>query len=115
MTITAAQMNTWRQEVDYWRKKYADLGLQYDQLIAAGLAAPAVQPIGYVFKDDDYDQSVIQKSMVHGLPVYLAAPVVQPSERLKALEDVAALATVGATYSELMEYLQAEITKEQTP
>jgi hypothetical protein len=32
-------------------------------------------------------------------------------ERLTALEDVAALATVGATYPELMLYLQAEVAK----
>lgn len=32
MTIKPAQMNTWSQEVDYWRKKYADQGLQYDLL-----------------------------------------------------------------------------------
>lgn len=32
-------------------------------------------------------------------------------ERLKALEDIAAMATVGATYPELMQYLQAEIQK----
>jgi hypothetical protein len=31
--------------------------------------------------------------------------------RLTALEDVAALATVGATYPELMDYLQEEIKK----
>jgi len=36
-------------------------------------------------------------------------------ERLTALEDVAALATIGATYPELMLYLQAEMAKcEQT-
>jgi len=32
-------------------------------------------------------------------------------ERLTALEDVAALATIGATYPELMLYLQAEMAK----
>lgn len=33
------------------------------------------------------------------------------AERLKALEDIAAMATVGATYPELMQYLQSEIDK----
>lgn len=34
--------------------------------------------------------------------------------RLRGLEDVAALATVGSTYPELMEYLQSEIEKAKT-
>ena len=32
MTITAQQTDQWAADVDYWRKKHADLGLQYDQL-----------------------------------------------------------------------------------
>ena len=33
MTITKQQIDQWGSDVDYWRKKYADLGLQYDALV----------------------------------------------------------------------------------
>ena len=41
----------------------------------------------------------------------LRQPTQPAQERLTAFEDVAALATVGATYPELMLYLQSEIAK----
>lgn len=33
MTLTKQQIDQWVSDVDYWRKKYADLGLQYDALV----------------------------------------------------------------------------------
>ena len=33
MTLTKKQIDQWGSDVDYWRKKYADLGLQYDALV----------------------------------------------------------------------------------
>ena len=32
MTITKQQTDQWAADIDYWSKKYADLGLQYDLL-----------------------------------------------------------------------------------
>lgn len=55
------------------------------------------------------------KADVNTMSVAYGSTVVErdqlQAERLKALEDIAAMATVGATYPELMQYLQSEIDK----
>jgi hypothetical protein len=61
----------------------------------------------------DHDEAHSPTMGCHNIrPLYLAAKpaTVEPSQtRLTALYDIAVMATVGATYPELMEYLQSEI------
>ena len=75
MTLTKQQIDQWGSDVDYWRKKYADLGLQYDALVHLA-AQPDCRTCDYYVKFEGCTRNIKFGVCTNGDKYQKAPPVV---------------------------------------